>query len=502
MLSSPRQSTAAKSLFVRGSLPIVERVPAHIPASERQRLKKIADNLIRNEPALTTIDIFADGVAVGMPDDLPAVVLADHSEIALYDRRGDMSLEYRMLLVAQSGDIAIIGARRSPDFEAYCRDWLALGAIEVLALPETGQPLPIGPAQRSRGDPAIMTALINAARAQNGLVMFPYMGTGEVWMLASEIAKRASVPVYIAAPPPRLVRRVNDKIWFGARVRQVLGAAALPPSYSTFGPAALAARVAAIARDNQQVVVKLPDSASGSGNLVLPARELHGMSLAELRQRLIDLLEGLGWRGTFPLLAGVWDAPVLANPSVQLWVPLAADGPPIVEGLFDQHIEGPQARFVGASLSRLPSQWQQRIADEAARLAFLFQQLGYFGRCSLDVVLVGEDLESATLHWIECNGRWGGTSLPMTIASRLVPDWHQRTTLIVQRPLQIGPASTFAEVIARLEGQLLRVGGADRGIVFLSPGGIEDGTGLNFLVFADTEAQADAFCQAAIDAVR
>ncbi len=500
-MTLPQQSSGPGPVFVRESLPVIEQVPTTIPADEYRRLKTLADKLVHNEPALTAIDIFGDGLAVGMPDDLPAVVLADHSEIALYDRRGDTSLEYRMLLVAQSGDLAIIGARRSPDFEAYCRDWLGLGAVQVLALPETGDPLPIGPAERCRSNAAVITSLTDTARQHKGLIVLPYMGTGEVWMLASEIARRACVPVHVAAPPPRLVRRVNDKIWFGARVREVLGAAALPPSYSTFGPAALAARVAAIARQNEQVVVKLPDSASGQGNLVLPARELRDMPLAELRRRLIGLLEGLGWRGTFPLLAGVWDAPVLANPSVQLWIPLAADGPPVVEGLFDQCIEGPQARFVGASLSRLPAQWQQRIADEAARLAFLFQQLGYFGRCSLDVVLVGEDLDDATLHWIECNGRWGGTSLPMTIANRLVPDWQHRTTLIVQRPLQFDPARSFAEVTGRLERQLLQAGHGDQGIVFLSPGGIEDGTGLNFLVFADTDAQADAFCQAAIDAV-
>jgi hypothetical protein len=502
VLNSPIGPAGLVSVFVRESLPVIERATTTIPADESHRLKRLADNLVRNEPALRAIDIFGDGVAVGMAGDIPAVVLADHSEIALYDRKGDMSLEYRMLLVAQSGDIAIIGARRSPEFEAYCRDWLGLGAVQVLALPETGDPLPVGPAERCRNNPSLMTTLTDAARRKNGLVVLPYMGTGEVWMLASEIAKRAGVPVHVAAPPPRLVRRVNDKIWFGARVREVLGAAALPPSYSTFGPAALAARVAAIALRNEQVVVKLPDSASGSGNLVLPSRELRGMPLVELRRRLIDLLEGLGWHGTFPLLAGVWDAPVLANPSVQLWIPLAADGPPVVEGLFDQHIEGPQARFVGASLSRLPPPWQQRIADEAARLAFLFQQLGYFGRGRLDVVLVGDDLDAATLHWIECNGRWGGTSLPMTIANRLVPDWHRRTTLIVQRPLQFDPARSFAEVTGRLERQLLRVGQGDLGIVFLSSGGIEDGSGLNFLVFADSDAQADAFCQAAIDAVK
>lgn len=501
MLTSNMQSARAAPVYVRNSLPVIQRIATNIPADECHRLRKLAKNLARDEPALDSTAVFGDRLVIGIADDRPAILLADHSEISLYDRRGDMSLEYRMLLLAQRGDMVIVGTHRSADFEKYCREKLDLGPVEVLALPDTGnQPQP-GPAKRCRTNAALMKTFADTARLHDGLTILPYMGTGEIWMLAAEISRLAGVTIHVAAPPPRLVRRVNDKIWFAARVREVLGPAALPPSYSTFGPAALAARIANLARHNRQVVVKLPDSASGSGNLVLQADKIRDMSLAELRQSLIDLLEGLGWQGTFPLLAGVWDTPVLANPSVQIWIPPDDDGPPIIEGLFDQHIEGTQARFVGASLSCLPAEWQQRIAGEAARLAFLFQQLGYFGRCSLDVVIVGENLDNASLHWIECNGRWGGTSLPMTIADRLVPDWHQRTTLIVQRPLQFDATQTFADVAERLESKLLPIGHGDQGIVFLSPGGIEDGTGLNFLVFADTDAQAGAYCQAVIDAV-
>ena len=90
----------------------------------------------------------------------------------------------------------------------------------------------------------------------------------------------------------------------------------------------------------------------------------------------------------------------------------------------------------------------------------------------------------------------------MTIANRLLPDWDKRTTLIVQRPLHFNATRRFADVVARLDSKLLPSEHGEQGIVFLSPGGIEDGTGLNFLVFADTEGQADAYCQAVIDAVQ
>src|SRR5947209_13015601 len=43
---------------------------------------------------------------------------------------------------------------------------------------------------------------------------------------------------------------------------------------------------------------------------------------------------GRGW--AFPLVAGAWDDPVVDSPSVQLWVPPAGDGLPVVEGVFSQ----------------------------------------------------------------------------------------------------------------------------------------------------------------------
>ena len=56
-------------------------------------------------------------------------------------------------------------------------------------------------------------------------------------------------------------------------------------------------------------------------------------------------------------------------------------------------------------------------------LATVFQHLGYVGRCSFDLVLIGDSIETADFQFIECNGRWGGTSLPMTLMNRMFGDW-------------------------------------------------------------------------------
>jgi hypothetical protein len=52
-------------------------------------------------------------------------------------------------------------------------------------------------------------------------------------------------------------------------------------------------------------------------------------------------------------------------------------------------------------------------------LGIFLQELGYVGRCSFDTIMHGASLEGAQLKFVECNGRWGGTSLPMMLYRRL-----------------------------------------------------------------------------------
>jgi hypothetical protein len=259
------------------------------------------------------------------------------------------------------------------------------------------------------------------------------MGTGGVWRLAATVAAHSGVTVRVAAPPPRLTKRVNDKLWFAQRVVEVLGTRAIPTTSSVFGPAALTGRVAALAKHNRHVAIKVPDSAGAAGNLVLDSTSLRGLSARALQERLLTVLWRLEWDQAYPLLVTVWDRPVVASPSVQLWIPESGRGFPFVEGVFDQNVQEPAGEFIGAMPTTLPEQWCLRLADEAARLGFLFQALGYFGRCSFDATLVGEDVNSAVLHWIECNGRWGATSILMTLANRLGGDWRMRPFITVHR---------------------------------------------------------------------
>ena len=475
----------------RTSLPVIPQITVELDAEEQRKIAGLARRLIDNEPALNATEAFGPRVAPGLGEG-PAFLLEDHREIALFEEGEDLPLEYRARLLAQEGDLVAIGGRRNPVFEAYCEETLGLGHVSVLH-PPTGpaaRRLPL--AIRCMNDPAVFARLIGSAERHGALNIVPFIGMGSVWKLAGALAAKSDVDIKVAASPPRLTRRVNDKLWFAACVSELFGREALPPTYSAYGPAALAGRLAFLARRYDQVVVKVPDSAGSQGNIVLDSASLRDVPLAELRLRLRNLLRTIGWRGAFPLMVGVWECPVISSPSVQLWIPTKAEGPPVIEGLFDQVVHDVVAEFIGSEPSDLSNSWQHRIATEAFVLAQLFQALGYYGRCSLDAVIVGTGNAPAQLHWVECNGRWGGASLPLTLANRLTGNWASHPFIVVQRTEMHGPSRSFTDVLGLIGDRLLRAGDRATGVIILAPGRIEEGTGMNFMVVGKTVAEARA----------
>lgn len=464
----------------RTSIPIVPQDAPQIDPAMADRITDLARWLLDNEPALNNTALFDDCVSSGLSN-APAIFIEDHSQIALFSRALDQPYEYRACLLAGDNDLVVISGRRYPAFEDYCRDWLGLGSVEYLTpAPGTKRRGP-SVAHKLAHDKAFLDHVGKVAREYGELNIVPYIGMGDVWRLAAAIAGRAHCPVRVATPPPRLTRQVNDKLWFAARVAGLFDRTALPLTNSAYGPAALAAKTHALARRYARVVIKVPDSSGSMGNLVLVSDRVLRMTLAELRMKLIAALWGRGWRHSYPLLVSVWDAPILESPSVDLWIPEETDGSPIVEGVFTQIVASEAGEFVGAEPSLLPDGVNRRIASEALALALLFQKLGYFGRCSFDAVLIGNSLQDSTLHWIECNGRWGGVSTPMTLANRLVGDWRRRPFVIVQQTHMAMPARSFSEVRTRLDPLLFHHGIRDSGIVLLLPTRLTEGTGLNFM---------------------
>ncbi|MBI3924851.1 MAG: hypothetical protein HY319_04860 [Armatimonadetes bacterium] len=417
------------------AVPIVRAYDVQLDSRERSRAKRLARRLTRAHPELQA-PRFHSRARTGLDPRLPGLVLADCSGVTLSPP--GTAIEHRMMFLADEGDIVVLAAPRAPAFEAYCRRLLGLESVEVVSL-RTERGTSLG--RRCLYDEELMDRLCERAREAGGLNLKPYMGTPSVWELASALGARARVPIYVAAPPASLALRVNDKTWFSRCSQELLGPHSIPPSRPACGLAELARHVRTLSRAGSHLVVKLPSSAASAGNLVLDCRALHDLSPGDLFHFLEATLSEGPLAGRFPVLVSIWESPVLASPSVQLWIPL--EGEPVVEGVFSQDLSPRLARFLGARPAVLPGNTAFRLAAEASLLATCFQELGYFGRCSFDAILVGRDPSRCDLHWVECNGRWGGTSLPMTLANRLLGDWRKRAMLVVHS-MRPGPSSPWS----------------------------------------------------------
>ena len=469
-------------------LPIVEQLKVELDDAQRFRVQSLAGEIERRDPRLASTAAFGPHVSAGLGP-WPNLVFEDHSSIALYHPEDDRRYTLRAMLLAGEGDVVALASDRNLAFESYCRDTLGLGRVEVL-VPAASDPLePLS--LRCARDPGFLERLARIAEEHRGLNLLPYLGDGKAWALARTIAARTGVGVRVAAAPPGLTKCVNDKLWFEARVEDLLGRGALPEVRLANGPALLAHHVKKLAVRYASVAVKLPASASSTGNIVLESADIAGRPLTALREELSALLTRTGWRGDFPLLITAWEQPILASPSVQVWIPHPFENMPIIEGIFDQNLAGRERAFVGASPSSLSWAVRQGLANETLQLAYLLQRIGYFGRCSFDAILLNDGRSGTTTHWVECNGRWGGVSIPMTLVSRLLGDWRRRPFAIIQRSDLSARGRPFADVVRGLGDRLFVAGEREEGVIVQTPGPLEAGSGYDLIVLADSTAVAE-----------
>ncbi len=479
-------------------LPVVPRIAATLDELELRHLQAVAQKIAAEEPALAATSPFGDRVRPGMSGNL-WLVIGDTREIGLSTPDKATTYEYRLSLLARRDDLVTFSGAPHFDFEHYRTQFIGAGPVVTLSLPsDTGNPL-LPLAARCRLDDEAFSRIVEATKRKGGLTIVPHIGMGSAWQLAAAVAEVTNRDVRVASSPPRLTRRVNDKLWFARLVSEVLGENALPPTLAAYGPAALAHHIRMLARSAARVVVKVPYSAGGAGNVSVAATEVAGASLSAVKEHILGTLHTLGWFDVYPLLVGLWEAPALSSPSVQLWIPAIRDGPPIIEGLFEQVLGSAEGIFVGSLPAELPEFWRDQLAVDAMRLATVLQLLGYFGRCSLDALLVGQNFDSAALHWIECNGRWGGVSIPLTIVNRLSLDPASVKFVVAQRVGESQPPRSFADAVHLLDDLLFRRERQEKGIILLSPVEIEAGRGVQMLACAETTAAA---CELSEHAIR
>ena len=459
--------------------PLSSNLAPNIKEIDTFRIEKIVEKIKSQTPKISTFDKFGPNVRQGYKPG-PVLYYEDHRSIALSTNRASNHYQYRFLLLARENDILLIEKKRTKEYEKYCRETLDLPSPDIICLKgkETFSPL----AKRCIDSPKSMKKLVDVAKINGCLNIMPYINTGWTWVLGQRIAELANVTVYIMAPPPWLTQKANDKLWFSERLVECLGVSSLPRTYYAFGPTALAGKILRLAKKHTKVVVKIPSSASSMGNIVIDTSHVKTMTISDLKKYILSHIHFSGSYNIYPLAVSVWDSDVLTSPSLQVWIPLQEEGRPIVEGLFEQALDPITHSFIGARPAQLETELKERLIYEVSVIASLFQKLGYYGRCSIDAVVTNRKVKQE-IHWIDCNARWGGVSIPMTISQKLTGNWRKFLKFIIQSNTHQStyPKKDFINATNHLR---FDPKGENKGIVIMNPPQYESLTYHDYMILA------------------
>lgn len=432
-------------------LPILCQQRVAADAAEVRRADALAAALLREQPALAPEGWVRQLMARTLLD-APTVHLGDLAAIPLVARFQDVAyLQDRAVIRAMPGDFVAALTPHDAAFAAYCA--LRLGLGPVTWLHPAAPPDPLRVATACWDDPGTRSTLVTALRAGRLAYLHPYLGSGDVWALARRLTDAAQQPLRVIAPPPALTDRVNDKIWFADVVTRLFGDRAAPPTHAAWNLASATTILRRLAAHTRTLVLKVPSASGATGTLLVPSAEVRGRPLSGIRERLRDILIPFGWTGATWLLVGGWEAEAWSSPSAQLWIPPEGSGPPVVEGIFEQTLTDEIGRFRGATAAPFATPLLREIAGRTWLVARVFQRLGYVGRCSFDLILVG-DRDDPLVQFVECNGRWGGTSIPMTLMNRLFGDWRRHPYATREVALPGIARLRFGDLVAGLDDLL------------------------------------------------
>ncbi len=472
-------------------IPIISRFEPRITSRQRAQIESSTERIRRDQPQVNGgSDLFRELAPTGPLEDAPTLHLDDFSEIPVIGEHDTaLIVQQRARLRAADGDWIAQTQQIEKGYSDYCEYRLGLGRVTWL-YPGVKPDMPRQMALQCWRDRRVRHDLIRAVRRQGMRYIHPYLSTLHVWELAALLGNATRCPVRVIGPPPALARWANDKIEFTRAAASLLGPAQVPRTEVAYNFAKLAQLVHELGKTDARLGIKFPFGIGGSGNFLLDTRQIRGLPLAQLREQLQQLLSGNRWPASGRLLIDVWETDVISSPSVQSWIPPRGTGAPVIEGIFEQIITGLEGAFTGTCTLPLPREIEQEIVDSSFQLALLLQNLGYVGRCSFDLILVGQRIEDCRIEFIECNARWGGTSLPMTLVNRIFA--HQPSPAWCSQKIQMpaGRSYTFLEIVRQLDPDLFDAAtGAGRWILF-NPGRIQTDSALEAIATGGTPAEA------------
>ncbi len=349
--------------------------------------------------------------------DRPVLHLEDITGIPFLDGiSGVEEYQHRARVRAGDGDLFAAGTSPADGYETYNRQLLNLGETEFLAASDPDDPKAVARACSS-GD--AFQRLQQVCTERGGLLIHPYMAIDSVWQLARKLQQSTDQPVSVLGPPPPALWVANDKSHFSRVVSESLSDDWLVDTRRSNDPDTLADALGDMAQHCDHVGLKRTRCASAMGNAVFDAHDLRDLSSTKLRSLVDDFLQRTRWTPDEDVLVVEWRTTDL-SPSTQLWIPPLDQGEPVLEGVYEQLLDGPEKVFLGSRPSTLPDPVNQAIGEASLQVSAVFQALGYVGRCSFDFIITGDLHGAFHASFTECNGRWGGTSTPMHLVDRLL----------------------------------------------------------------------------------
>ena len=363
----------------------------------------------------------------GQEKGVPVLHLEDVTGIPFVEGvTGVEEYQHRARARAGDGDLFAAGTEPAAGYEDYCREKLGLGSPEFLLASDPDNPAAVASACLQA---PVLERLAAVAREAGGMLIHPYMSIQAVWRLADKVAELSGTPVSVLGPPPPALWAANDKANLSRVVEAALGPEWIVETHQSAVPKTLAGHLGEMARAHDWVGLKRTRCASAMGNLVLDSRELRGNTDEELHALVESFLERTEWCGAEEVLVVEWRQTDL-SPSTQLWIPPKGQGLPVLEGVYEQLLEGPEKCFLGSRPSTLPAPLNRAMGQASIQVCAVLQELGYVGRCSFDFIVTGDVDGEFHAQITECNGRWGGTSTPMRLVDRLTGSPARRPSYV------------------------------------------------------------------------
>ena len=419
--------------------------------------------------------------------DRPVLHLEDVSAIPFLSEIDRVEeYQHRARVRATTGHLYATVTPPDPAYDQYCADTLHIGRPEWIDVRAADDPLAV-----TRGclDKRPFQRLATAAREVHGLTIHPYMSIEDVWVLAERLSDESGSNVAVVGPPPPVTWIANDKALFTELVTLVLGNGWTTETHVTQEPARLVELLGEMAQRHAHVGLKRTRCASAMGNLVLHAPDMDDAGPDGVRTTVTDFLAGTEWPGDEPVLVVAWEDAV-SSPSTQWWMPPVEVGPPQLDGIYEQILEGDRKVFVGSRLSQLPTRVHAPLTLAAGQVAAALQFLGYVDRCSFDHLIVGDLDGEFVIRFTECNGRWGGTSTPMHLVDRVVtgprPPYRAQD-FSHPRLAELG----FEEILSRAGPAVFDTGRQTGRFIFYNVGPLPDHGKMDVIALGATQAEAE-----------